>query len=152
MFAFHAKAYFKSTICLGLILFFGFTAAFRTNEVSSTEPAPTPMVQDTPGQSVPVLPKSPPTDLLFDSIRRELSVDHDRSDSRNDSRNDSTLDNQPWIAIESLLKAARKLDTQAAKMEATGNTKMASLFRSKSSTIRGIAVELLGFTQDTDSK
>jgi hypothetical protein len=102
------------------------------------------VVQDSPRQTVPDLPKSPPADLLFDSIRRELSVDHNRSEPTSDKR--------PWGAIESLLKAARKLETQAAQMEASGDTKGATLFRSKSSIIRSIAIELLGVTPNTNSQ
>ncbi len=102
-----------------------------------------PVVQDNSRQAVPDLPKSPPADLLFDSIRRELSVDHNRSEP--------VAEKRPWGAIESLLKAARKLETQAAQLEASGDTKSATLFRSKSSIIRGIVIELLGVTPKTDS-
>lgn len=132
----HAKSFFKSAICLNGIALGGFIACLFVNQVFATEPVPTPVVQESPRQTAPDLPKSPPADLLFDSIRRELSVDHNRSESTSDKR--------PWGAIESLLKAARKLETQAAQMQASGDTKAATHFRSKSAIIRGIAIELLG--------
>lgn len=144
MSASHGISFFKSAICLSGIALSGSIACVFVDHVFATEPVPTPVVQDSPRQTVPDLPKSPPADLLFDSIRRELSVDHNRSEPTSDKR--------PWGAIESLLKAARKLETQAAQMEASGDTKGATLFRSKSSIIRSIAIELLGVTPNTNSQ
>ncbi len=144
MLATHAKSFLKSASCLSGTALGGLIACFFVNQVFATEPVPTPVVQDSPRQTVPDLPKSPPADLLFDSIRRELSVDHNRSEPTSDKR--------PWGAIELLLKAARKLETQAAQMEASEDTKAATLFRSKSSIIRGIAIELLGVTPNTASQ
>ena len=112
--------------------------------VSGNQVAENP-INEKPAASAARVPlATPPSDLLYESIRSELSVAQDLRLP--------TTDIRPWTTIESLLKVARKLDRQAAQMETTGNTNAASLFRSKSSAIRGIAVELLVFTDDTASK
>ena len=86
---------------------------------------------------------TPPSDLLYESIRSELSVTQD-------PRSQST-DIRPWTAVESLLKVARKIDMQAAKLEALNNSKTATLLREKSLVIREIAVELLLLMQNRPS-
>jgi len=117
--------------------------------VSGNQAAENP-INEKPAASAARAPlATPPSDLLYESIRSELSVTQDLRSPSTDIR---STDIRPWTSIESLLKVARKIDRQAAQMETTGNTKAASLFRSKSSAIRGIAVELLVFTDDTASK
>jgi hypothetical protein len=168
-----------ATVALIATFFGGHITVARTSEAcadesvaaSVTEPAVTEQpvsgnqvaenpINGKPATSAARVPlATPPSDLLYESIRRELSVSQDLRSQSTDIRSTDirstdvfSTDIRPWTTIESLLKVARNLDRQAAQMETTGNTKAAALFRSKSSTIRGIAVELLVFTDDTASK
>jgi len=128
--------------------------AVTEQPVSGNQVAENP-INEKPAASAARAPlATPPSDLLYESIRSELSVIQDLRLPTTDIRSTDIrfTDIRPWTAVESLLKVARKIDRQAAQMEATGNTKAASLFRSKSSAIRGIAVELLVFTDDSASK
>jgi len=122
--------------------------------VSGNQFAENPINEKPAGSAARAPLATPPSDLLYESIRSELSVTQDLRSQSTDTRSTDirSTDIRPWAIIESLLKVARKIDRQAAQMETTGNTKAASLFRSKSSAIRGIAVELLVFTDDTASK
>jgi len=149
---FHAKLLFVAACFV--------VAVIGLKDVSSTE-------TDTP-KSVDTSP-SPPNDLLFESIKEELSVNQEMrkppekdsnthalerirlSDAEGETHSaaiEAKRDQRPWKVIESLLKAARDLDRQAKRFETNKIPDLASTLREKSLMIREIAVEILLLTQN----
>ena len=122
--------------------------AVTEQPVSGNQVAKNP-INEKPAASAARVPlATPPSDLLYESIRSELSVSQDQ---RSPTADTNFIDIRPWTSIESLLKVARKIDRQAAKLEALNNLKTATLLREKSLVIREIAVELLLLTQNRPS-
>jgi len=142
-----------------LMLSIGVTAGCGLKFIYSAEP-----------DSAPSLPikATPPSDLLFESIKNELSVKGNLTvaPSNDSKQSESPLktseqpkqlsdisliqaktDHRPWKAIESLLKAARELDKQAKQFDLKDEPEVASVFRNKSLMIREMAVEILMITQ-----
>jgi len=135
-------------------------AAFGLKDVSSTETDPPTPIAASP---------SPPNDLLFESIKEELSVNQDMREPPEKDLNPKALettrlgsavgetnsaaigtnrDHRPWKTIESLLKAARDLDRRAKRFETNNSPALASTLREKSLMIREITVEILVLTQN----